>query len=218
MTERLIIFGTGDFSDVLSEKIDKKNYDIIGYCVEKKWMNASEYNGKPIYALEDLPKIFNPETCNIIIGIIGHHMFEDRKRIFMFFKENGFLLPNFISNSANIFSDKIGVGNIFMENVVVEKHCSIGDCNIFWPNVVLPHHNKVGSYNNLSPSVSFSGYAEIEDRCFIGNNACLNNKVIVHSCALVGAGVFVRQNLQSEMVLVSEKSYILDGKKSYDFK
>lgn len=145
-------------------------------------------------------------------------MFQTRKMLFNHLIEKQYHLPNYISSSAKVFSKEVGIGNIIMENVVIEKHCVIGNGNIIWPNVVLPHHNKIGNFNNLSPSVSFSGYSEVGNQCFIGNNASFNNHIKIHDMALVGAGVFVTKDLDREKVLVSERSYILEGRKSYEFK
>ncbi|MCM1054517.1 MAG: hypothetical protein NC394_03245 [Bacteroides sp.] len=213
-----IIFGNGDFADILSEKLESQGINIYGYTVNQKWLESESYHEKTVIAFEELDNEIDPAECNIYIGVIGKHMFQLREQICQLIIDKGYKLPNFISKSAQVLTKHIGYGNIIMENAVIEAHCKIGNGNIIWPNVVLPHHNEIGDFNNLSPSVSFSGYAKIGNRCFIGNNACLNNRVMIKDRALVGAGVFVQHDLGNEEVLVSAKSYVLPNKKSYDFK
>lgn len=218
MKNKILIYGIGDFADILSEKLKEDSVEISGYIVNAEYFKEKSYRGKPVYIFEELCKHFQPENTSVYIGVIGKQMLKFRKDIFEILQRDGYYLPNYIAPSASVHTTEVGQGNIIMENVVVESHCSIGDGNIIWPNVVMPHHNRVGDFNNLSPSVSFSGYSVVGDRCFIGNNACLNNHVKVSNCALVGAGVFVAKNLGEEQVLVSERSYVLKGKKSYEFK
>lgn len=214
----LLIFGTGDFADILAGKLENDGKRITGYTINREWKKNETYRGKPLWAFEDIEDNIRPTECDIYIGVIGKGMFQFREEIYRKLSKKHYNLPNYISSSAKVFSENIGNGNIIMENVVIEKHCILGNGNIIWPNVVMPHHNKVGNFNNLSPSVSFSGYSEVGNRCFIGNNASLNNHVKVYDMALVGAGVFVSKCLQKESVLVSERSYVLEGRKSYEFK
>lgn len=213
-----IVFGTGDFADILTVKLEEAGIHVWGYTVDREWITASEYNARPLFAFEELNQRVKPAECNIYIGIIGKHMFQLRESIYHTICDQGYIAPNFISPRACVLTKNIGLGNIIMENVVIEAHCHVGHGNIIWPNVVLPHHNTVGNFNNLSPSVSFSGYSKIGNRCFIGNNASLNNHVTVANRALVGAGVFVQRDLGEEEVLVAERSYVLSGRKSYEFK
>lgn len=218
MEKQIIIFGTGEFADVLTGKLEQDGKIVTGYTVNEAYLKERTYNDKPVYAFETLNQMTDAGNCEIFIGTIGKHMLSYREKVYQEILQSGYHMPNYISSTAHVAADVIGNGNIIMENVVVEKHCTIGNGNIIWPNVVLPHHNKIGDFNNLSPSASLSGYSEVANHCFIGNNACLNNHVKVHDYALVGAGVFVSEDLDSEQVLVSEKSYILENKKSYDFK
>lgn len=218
MKNNVLIFGIGDFADILSEKLKEASVEISGYIVNAKYFKEDNYCEKPVYIFEELGMHFQPENTSVYIGVIGKQMLKFRKDIFGILQKYGYHLPNYIAPSASVHTMEIGQGNIIMENVVVESHCSIGNGNIIWPNVVMPHHNRVGDFNNLSPSVSFSGYSEVGDRCFVGNNSCLNNHIKVSNYALVGAGVFVARDLAEEQVLVSERSYVLKGKKSYEFK
>lgn len=214
-----VILGIGDFADILTGKIEENATDKVwGYVVSRQYMTGNSYNQRRVIPFEELEDYLSVEECRIYLGVIGKKMFQDRKRLFYELQKKGYYIENFISSSARVKTRDIGQGNIIMENVAVEKHCKIGNGNIIWPNVVLPHHNVIGDFNNLSPSVSFSGYARIGNRCFIGNNACLNNHVFVRDCALVGAGVFVAKDLEEYKVLVSSRSYVLKDKVSTDFK
>lgn len=217
--KKIIIFGTGDFADILAAKLEENSDNIIvGYTLNKKYIVSAYYKDRKLLPFEELNEIIKPNECSLYLGVIGKGMFEERERLFYEIVQKGYNIANYISPCAHVKTPNIGTGNIIMENVVIEKHCQIGNGNIIWPNVVMPHHNQIGNFNNISPSVSFSGFSKIGSRCFIGNNASLNNSVTVNDCALVGGGVFVSENLDKYKVLVSPRSYILEGKTSTDFK
>lgn len=214
-----LIFGIGEFAEILFEKLKYDNIHVDGFTVDKEYVLKDKYLGKTVFPFEEIDQNFSFAEKKIYIGAIGkHNMFQTRKNIYERISECGYQPCNYISPYAKVFTEDIGFGNIIMENVVIEKHCKVGNGNIIWPNVVLPHHNKVGSFNNISPSASFSGYSQIGDQCFIGNNAVLNNHAIVHDFALIGAGAFVQKEVEEEAVLVANRSYILEGRKGYDFK
>lgn len=216
----VLIFGTGDFAEVLYEKLRAQQECVDGFVINEKYITDRTFSGLPVLPYEHLKKCLGAEEkVAFYLAVIGKKsMFQQREEVYQRIKADGYEIKNFISNRAIVQTEQIGDGNIIMENVVIEQHCVLGNGNIIWPNVVLPHHNRVGSFNNLSPSASFSGYATVENHCFVGNNACLNNRVQVHDRALVGAGVFAAHDVPAESVLVSSKAYLLEGRKSWEFK
>lgn len=214
-----LIFGTGDFADILCKKILADGFGLDGYTINQKFITEDFFTGLPVFPYERLREYFPEEDIQLYLAVIGKRsMFQQREAVYYAVKQDGYAVKNYISSKAIVSTSQIGDGNIIMENVVIEQHCSLGNGNIIWPNVVLPHHNTIGSFNNLSPSASFSGYASVGNHCFIGNNACLNNHVRVNDRALIGAGVFAAKDVPSEAVLVSQRAYLLEGRKSWEFK
>lgn len=216
---RNIIFGVGEFADILFQKLVDANIEVDAFCIDEKYVkNLSLKPQRPLVLYEELDRHVK-DDIGIYIGVIGKKcMFELRKSVFERISRDGYRILNYIDPSAIVRTSNIGHGNIIMENTVIESHCMIGNGNIIWPNVVMSHHNTIGSFNNISPSASFSGYSSIGNQCFIGNNACLNNHIHISDKGLVGAGVFARKDLDAESVLVSPESYILENRKSWEFK
>lgn len=214
-----LIFGTGDFADILCQKMLADGYKVDGFTINQKFIMGKSFVDLPVLAYERLRECFPEDDIQLYLAVIGKRsMFQQREDVYHAVKQDGYAVKNYISSKAIVSTSQIGDGNIIMENVVIEQHCRLGNGNIIWPNVVLPHHNTVGSFNNLSPSASFSGYASVGNHCFIGNNACLNNHVQVNDRALIGAGVFAAKDVPSEAVLVSQRAYLLEGRKSWEFK
>ena len=216
--KQLVVFGTGDFSDIVSFVLEKKlKRTITAYTVDAKYKTHDSYNGKPLVAVEQLCDLYPPKTHDIVIGFIGKQMFNQRMTIAKKLVALGYQLENVIDPCASVDTETIGHGNVILANASIEAHCEVGDCNIIWQNVVMPHHNKVGSFNNLAPSVSLSGYSQVGSHCFVGNNVCIKNRVVISDYAYIGAGSYVSKNVESRHVLVPHRSYELEDKTGFDF-
>lgn len=217
---KIVVYGTGDFSDVVSYVIeDKLGGEVAGYVLDRQYLPADtdQYQGKPLYAFDDLAARFPADEYGVFIGFIGKKMFSFRQKAFMRLKEMGYGLPNVVHPTAAVDSDKIGDGNLIMHNACIERHCQVGDCNIIWQNVVFPHHNIVGSFNNFGPCASLSGYSVIGSNCFIGGNSAISNKVVVSNQAFIGANSLITKNVGEQEVWVPTRSYSLENKTSFDF-
>ena len=220
MKKEIVVFGTGDFADIVSFVAEQKlGWRIIAYTVSKGLVEdgSAEYNGRPLVPFDRLEKLYKPENVELVIGMIGKNMFDQRSGVFDLIRGKGYYIPNIIDPDARVDTENIGSGNVILAHTSIEAHCSIGSGNIIWQNVVLPHHNRLGSFNNLAPSVSLSGYSEIGNHCFVGNNVCIKNRTAVGDYAYIGAGAYVSGPVEPYSVLVPHPSYVLEGKRSYDF-
>lgn len=217
----LVIFGLGDFSDVISYIIESVlGLEISAYTLNAAYMSSehiSVFRDRPVVPFEDVSNQFPPDAYDIVIGFIGKEMFHQRAAIFREAQAMGYGLPNIIHPTASLDAPEIGCGNIIMQQVSVEHHCSLGDGNIVWGHVVLPHHNRIGSFNNLSPSVSLSGYSEVGNHCFIGNNVAVKNRVKISDYAYIGAGAYISRDVGEQQVWVPARSLQLPDKISFDF-
>lgn len=214
----IVVFGTGDFSDIVSFVLEKKlGRTIAAYTVHSSYKMQDHYNGKKLTSFETLCEEYPPQKYNVVMGFIGKHMFDQRAFVCETLWQLGYEMENVIDPSATVDTAQLGRGNIILANASIEAHCEVGDGNIIWQNVVLPHHNKVGSFNNLAPSVSLSGYSQVGNHCFVGNNVCVKNHVALHDYAYVGAGAYVSKDVMSKHVLVPHRSYELQEKNGFDF-
>lgn len=214
----LLVFGTGDFSDVISYILEEKlNLKIQAYVLNASYCTEDEYRGKPLLPLETIEDHVNPAECDMVMGFIGKQMMQQKALQFETVRSMGFGMPNIIDPSSSVDTQQLGEGNIILANVAIEAHCVVGSGNLIWQNVVLPHHNQVGSFNNLAPSVSFSGYSKVGNHCFIGNNVALNNRIEVGDYSYIGAGSYVNRSLPEGTVYVPSRGQVLADKSGFDF-
>ena len=218
--KKIIMFGIGDFSDILYHIITEKlRRRVVAYTVESDYLKKGcmTYNGHVLVPFDTLEKMYSPEDHAVVIGMIGKRMFRQRENIRNHILAKGYSLPNIIDPSAQVDTRDMKEGNIILANSSIEAHCRIGSCNIIWQNVVLPHHNVVGSFNNLAPSVSLSGYSRIGSHCFVGNNVSVKNKTEIEDYSYIGAGAYISSPVKSYTVMVPPRSYELKENSVFDF-
>lgn len=216
--KQFIVFGTGDFSDIVSDLIERVlKYQVAAYALDNEYYTPGlQYNNREVISISDISVRFSPDKYDVAIGFIGKDRFDCRESRYMLLKSLGYEMKNLFHPSAVISSDNIGCGNIILENCVIGYNASLGNCNIMWPLSAINHHNVVGSFNNISPGVSTSGGVTIGNHCFLGNNSTYKNKVIVSDYTLVGAGAYISHNTESNSVYVPMRSVKL-GKTSDEF-
>ena len=215
--KKFIIFGTGDFSDLLYEMIVYKlGREVACFCVDRKYITSEAIKGIKVVALEELADICSPSEHTVALGFSGKDMFTTRGKKFRDLKAMGYTLENLIWPGTEPFCH-LGEGNIVFQNVSVGSFSSMGDGNVLWQGVVLPHHNTLGSFNRMAPSAALSGYAKVGNHCFLGNHSIVKNRVAIADWTLVGAGAYITEDTEPESVVVPPRSYPLENKRSIDF-
>lgn len=204
-----LVFGTGDFADIVSDLIKRLGRNTAGYILDDAYVSSDSYNRLPVIPLSRL-KEYSTEKYSVAIGFIGGKMYTQRSEKFELIRSLGYELENLIHPSAVLSTDNIGVGNIILEGCILGFKVKMGDGNIMWPHSVVNHHGVIGSFNNLSPSMSTSGGVTIGSHCFLGNNSTYKNKVVVADYTLVGAGAYIAHNTEEYGVYVPERTVKLN--------
>lgn len=206
----IVIFGNTQFSELLSYYIEKdKRYCLKGYTVHEKYINKKQFSGKVI-PFEKLGQYYPKEEIQILVSIGYTNMNETRKKVCKMLKSVGYQLAEYRSPAAMIETEEIGEGNIILEGTIIQPFVKIGDYNIIWTGCNISHHSVMESYCFLAPSVSIAGNVIIKENSFLGNNAIIKNRVIIGHHALIGAGSYVSQSVEDYVVVVPEKSKILE--------
>lgn len=213
-----IIFGKGDFADILTYIIEQEmNRNVAAYMVNKKFLDVDSYHGKPVVPYEDIEDFYHPSEYAVSLGYEAHDMYRTREELQKELLKKGFIFDNVISNTANLTNAHIGGGNIIMQNCLLAPFSKIGNGNVMWAGSQIQHHNVVESYNCIAPGVASSGYVKVGSHCFIGTNATIKNHVVVADYTLIGAGAYVSRDTNECDVIVPVRSERLVGKSCFDF-
>lgn len=206
-----IIFGTGTFSDLVTEVIENSlDGKVCAYVVDDEYMQSDMHKGKDVVAVSKLVEKYKPERYKAVIGFVGGKMMEPRERVFNMLTELGYHMDNIIHPSAVISTNNIGYGNVILENCVLAHNVKFGNCNIMFPLSVINHDGVVGDFNNIAPCVSTSGTVTIGNHCFLGNNSTYKNRIHVSDYTFVGAGAYIIKNTEKYGVYTPVRTVKLD--------
>jgi len=192
---KVVIFGIGHLASLLYYYLSNESiYDVVAFCVDKKYLNSKKFNDLPVYAFEDMKKYYNSSEIKIILAL-GYSCMRSRKNIYDRVINTGFELINYISSKAIVAENvKLGVNNIILAGSILEPNVEIGDNNIIWSSTTICHDVKIGNHNFIAAGTVVGGFTKIENLCFIGFSSTILQNIHILSESLIGAKTLQLKN------------------------
>ncbi len=205
---KLVIFGAAQISQVLGFYFDHDSqYDVVGYTVDRDFLDKDTFHGLPLVAFEDLEKRFPPSDHDLFIATSYQDMNKLRTTKYREAKDRGYKLAKYISSKATTWDGlEIGENSFVMEDNTIQPFVEIGNNTIFWSGNHIGHHSKIGDHCFISSHVVVSGNVTIADRCFLGVNATLRNNISLGKAALIGAGTTILSDTEQGSVYAAEEA------------
>lgn len=198
---KLIIIGTSTTALTVYTFVTKyKLYEVIGFAVNKKYINESKFCGLPVYAVEDL----NPNSdYNVFVALQWNKLNADRRVVYENLKSKNFNFVNIISPNA-IVNGKIEGDNCWIADMAIVDFGSKIANNVFvkvgayiGPNVIVKEHCFIGARSVIG------GASMIGIQSFIGLNATVFDAVEIGEKCIVGACSIVKRNLPNYTKITS---------------
>ena len=196
-TEKIVIFGTNDFAEVLYESIklnrEKIDQEVIGFVIDDEYFSQETFCNQDVYKYSELKQKFSAYDIKILVAIGYSNMNQNRKAIFKKLLQDGWEIASYIDPCSILRTDEqnLGYGNIVLESVNIGVGCKLGNGNIFFPGSQLAHHSTVGNFNFFAVRSSVAGHVTIGDECFFGNNCCTKDNISIKDQTLIGAGCYL---------------------------
>ena len=109
---------------------------------------------------------------------------------------------NFIHPSVMMAkSVTLGIGNVFLANVVVNSNAVIGNFNTVNSGTLLGHDIKIGNNNYFAGQVCVGSGLQIGDMNFVGLNSSLRNGIVMGDSNIVGMASNVTKNVGEKEIL-----------------
>ncbi|MBU0912331.1 MAG: acetyltransferase [Gammaproteobacteria bacterium] len=193
--QNVIIFGTGPLARLLHHLIETTTTDkVAAFTVDAEYKNGSEFEGKPVYAYEELEQRIATDGLRFICAV-GYSSMRMRQQVFLRLKTDGRLFYSYISPSAVIDSSvMLGDNTIIFANVVIEPFCVLGDNNLFWSSCILCHDTKVGDNNFFAANSTIGGFCHIGNNCFFAFSSVITQNLTIEDESLIGASAVLLQS------------------------
>lgn len=207
--EKLVIVGIGSLTPNIVDFVKRYDlFDIVGFSVDKKYI-IEEYDGLPVYPLEDIEKYINKDEVKIFISISWYNYLNKyKKEKYDYLAKRGFHFANLVSPTAQISTKHIGEGNWFCDYSYVGYDAVIGNNNVFGTFCLVGHNSIIGHHNALVGRSTIAGDVNIGDRNYFGLCSTVFNELSIGNCCIIGGGSVVNRSLPDySQVFVPESKY-----------
>lgn len=170
---KLVIFGKGNMAQLAHFYFTHDSgYEVVAFCLEGDYIDAPDYLGLPVVAVDDLPTLYPTADHDVYIAIGYSQMNGIRKAKFEAAKGQGYTLATYVSSKSSSWGDTVIGENVFiMENNTIMPFCTIEDNVTVWVGNILSHHSIIGKHTTITSHVALGGDITIGERCFLGLNS-----------------------------------------------
>lgn len=169
-------------------------YNIIGYSVNQKYCSSSEYNGLPLWPLEELDLYIDKEKTLVFVAIFWNRLNADRRLLFEKVRDAGFKFANLISPSASIYGN-IGINCWIRDSVVIHEDVEIGDNVYIADFALIGHLTRVQDHCFIAVRSSILGGCILGEQCFIGACSTIFDTTSIGKKCVIGACTAIKRNV-----------------------
>lgn len=190
--KKILIIGSGGHAKSCIEIIEQtKQYKIIGLIDNNPFKRINNY--KVLFKDNEFKKI-KKITKNIVIGVGDLKHSKLRKKIYLKYKNKGFIFPIIVAKNAVISpTAKIGEGSVIFNNVVINRDVKIGLNCLINNNSLIEHDTILKNNCHISTSVTINGNSVIEENSFIGSGSIIKNNLKIKKNSFIKMGSVVKK-------------------------
>lgn len=212
MKKNILIIGAGGHSKVVYDLIKSTNeYNDVEFLDDKLESIKFDSNYKAVLGKIDLIK--NNEIKQkfnyAFVGLGDSHL---RSKIGKRLLDNGFILPNLKHPKAYIAkSAKLGIGNIFLVNSIIQAEVVINDFVIINNAASVDHDCEIGEAVHICPGVNIAGGVKIAKNTFIGLGSNIINNINIGENVIIGAGSLVINDIEKNSKVFGSPAKLIDN-------
>lgn len=216
---KYLIVGNGDYAVMMNRYLKNTTEICIdGFTVKKEIITENTVAGIPVVPAEDMPELYHPSDCRLIMGIGYRKMNQIKENEYRRYKDMGYEFINYIHPTAIIEKDAaLGEANNVFEGVIIQSGVKIGDANLIYGGAMIAHDTELGNFNSVSVKACIAGGTRVGNNCFVGANSTIRDHIQISDYTLVGAGAYVNKDSKPYDVIAAPKSSVLDGRNSLEF-
>lgn len=207
---KVVLFGNGQIASLFYAYLTHDSpYDVVGFTVDRDYMQEESLFGLPIVPFEDVQSFFPPNEHKMLVSISYQHVNKLRAAKYHEAKEKGYELISYISSKTVTWPGLVIGDNCFiMENNVLHPFVEIGSNIIMATGNVISHHTVVKDHCFFTSHVVVSGSVTIEPYCFFGANATIRDGIVIARECVIGAGALILKNTQERGVYLGSPAQL----------
>ncbi|MGY8684174.1 acetyltransferase [Bradyrhizobium sp. UFLA05-153] len=203
---RIVIFGTGQGADIARRYFEWDTpHEIAGYVVDREFLTANEFNGRPVLAVDEAVGCFPPSEFLAFVPLGSGRMNLLRAEKYELLKSLGYRFISYVHGSNKLVGHcEIGENCFILENQSVNFDAVIGDNVVIWSGCQIGDRSRIGNHAFLAAHVVLNGDVTIGEYAYLGSNCNISNSVRVGRQSFIGANALITQDTAERAVHVVE--------------
>ncbi len=214
--EKIIIIGGRGTAIVIADQIYdahtrfNQQIEVIGLSLDDL-SGGNEINGYPI--LCPINKLYEKyqkyDDIKFIYSLYRPDVMKERTKLLYDLKIPLEKFTNFIHPTVMVArSVKMGCGNVFLANVVINCNAIIGNFNTVNSGTLLGHDIEIGNNNYFAGHVCVGSGLQIGDQNFIGLNTSIRNGIKIGNNNIVGMSSNITKDVDNNCVVFGNPAKI----------
>lgn len=207
---KVVLFGNGHIASLFYSYLTHDSpYDVVGFTVDRDYMQEKSLFELPIVPFEDVQSVFPPNEHKMLVSISYQQVNKLRAAKYHEAKQKGYELISYISSRAVTWPGLVVGDNCFiMENNVLQPFVEIGNNTILGTGNLIAHNTVIKEHCFLTSHVIVSGSVTVEPYCFFGANATIRDGIVIARECVVGAGALILKNTQERGVYLGSPAQL----------
>ena len=190
---KVVIFGASQWAELAHFYLTHDSpHDIVGFTLDRDYLQESEFKGLPIVPFEELEQHFAPAEFKLFIPISFKRMNHARADKYYDARRRGYQLISYISSRATVFPGfECGDNCFILEDNTIQPFVKIGSNVVLWSGNHIGHHSVIKDHVMITSQVVISGACTIEEYCFLGVNSTVRDETVIARETLIGMDVTI---------------------------
>lgn len=206
---KIVLIGGRGTAIVIADQIwDAKqrfgmDIEVLGLALDDH-SGGDDVSGYPILCdIKDAYEKFKKyDDVKFIYQLYRPDSMDERTKILMDLHFPLEKFANFVHPSVMLAkSVRMGYGNVFLANTVVNCNANIGNFNTFNSFDLIGHDCQIGDNNYVAGHVSIGSFLKMGNRNFIGVNSSINNGITIGDSNFIGMLSNVTKSLENHQLV-----------------
>lgn len=214
--QKLVIYGIGETAEIVADYfIHDSDYEVVGFTVDRQFLEADSLMGKPVIPFEEIDSVFNTDEVEMFVAASFSRLNRVRASMYQKAKAKGYRCASYVSSNAFVWHNVQMGENVFIfENNVVQYKVRIGNNVILWSGNHIGHQTVIEDNCFVSSHVVISGFCKIGMNSFLGVNSSFNDGIDFGLDGVTGNGTVIVKNTKPGMIYVGNPAKAI--KSSYE--
>lgn len=200
------MFGTGTGSETARRYFERDSlHEIVGYLVDREFLGAAVFNGRPVVAVDEAIARFPPDDVLAFVPLGSSRMNMLRAEKYQLLKSLGYRFVTYVHASNQLKGHcEIGENCFILENQSVNFDATIGNNVVIWSGCQIGDRSRIGDHAFLAAHVVLNGDVTIGEHAYLGSNCNISNGVKIGRQSFIGANALITQATEDQSVHVVE--------------